>query len=236
MLKNIKIASSTLLLALYANWQGSWRGDKQDDICLKIIFSKHFMAMGVSATGLRSFKVDTFGFFGTGIISAVFQPIGTLWTFKERLNKLILIGTTYQRSKNERSLVLDRFNQAKLNKPISKQALKRWFSDEYLEKNPATYDHFMQILNKNPLDHQNFLKAYELFATHKDDIQSIQKIMTKTLVMTGSKDEGSTPFMSKELVKDLPNSNYMEIMNGKHLCSIEYADDVNIKIKNFITN
>ena len=28
----------------------------------------------------------------------------------------------------------------------------------------------------------------------------------------------------------------MEIMNGKHLCSIEYADDVNMKIKNFITN
>ena len=69
---------------------------------------------------------------------------------KQKVNKLILIGTTYQRSKDERSLVLDRFNQAKLNKPISKQALKRWFSDEYLEKNPATYDLFMKILNKNP--------------------------------------------------------------------------------------
>jgi pimeloyl-ACP methyl ester carboxylesterase len=180
---------------------------------------------------LKLTKINLIGFSLGSLIALNF----TL-SFKERLNKLILIGTTYQRSKNERSLVLDRFNQAKLNKPISKQALKRWFSDEYLKKNPTTYDHFMKILDKNPSDHQNFLKAYELFATHEDDIQSIQKIMTKTLVMTGSKDEGSTPFMSKELVKDLPNSNYMEIMNGKHLCSIEYADDVNIRIKNFITN
>ena len=110
---------------------------------------------------LKLTKVNLIGFSLGSLIALDF----TL-SFKERLNKLILIGTTYKRSKDERSLVLDRFNQAKLNKPISKQALKRWFSDEYLEKNPATYDHFMQILNKNPLDHQNFLKAYELFANH----------------------------------------------------------------------
>ena len=52
--------------------------------------------------------------------------------------------------------------------------------------------------------------------------------------MTGSNDLGSSPVMSKELVKDLTNSSYIEIKNGKHLCSIECADDVNIKIKNFI--
>ena len=132
---------------------------------------------------------------------------------------------------------MDRYNQAKLNKPISKQALKRWFSDKYLEKNPKTYDLFMNILNKKPEDHKNFLKAYELFANHNDDVSnSIQKIDRKTLVMTGSDDVGSSPAMSKELVKDLVNSSYIEIKNGKHLCSIECADDVNMNIKNFINN
>ena len=70
--------------------------------------------------------------------------------FQKKVEKLILIGTTYKRSMKERSLVLDRYNQAKLNKPISKQALKRWFSDKYLEENPKTYDLFMKILNKKP--------------------------------------------------------------------------------------
>ena len=86
------------------------------------------------------------------------------------------------------------------------------------------------------MDHQNFLKAYDLFANHVDNKHSIQEIKTKTLVMTGSNDLGSTPNMSKELVKDITNSSYIEIQNGKHLCSIECADDVNINIKNFIKN
>ena len=88
--------------------------------------------------------------------------------YQEKIEKLILIGTTYKRTDQERSLVLDRYNQAKLNKPISKQALKRWFSNKYLENNPKTYDLFINILNKKPEDHKNFIKAYELFANHKD--------------------------------------------------------------------
>ena len=155
---------------------------------------------------------------------------------EDKIDKLILIGTTYKRSREEKSLVIDRYNQAKLNKPISKQALKRWFTDEYLEKNPKTYDLFMDILNKNSVDHKNFLKAYELFANHEDNTQVIQNITSKTLVMTGSDDPGSTPAMSKELTKNLANSRYVEIKNGKHLCSIECADDVNMNIRNFIIN
>ena len=54
--------------------------------------------------------------------------------------------------------------------------------------------------------------------------------------MTGSDDSGSTPAMSKELTKNLANSRYVEIKNGKHLCSIECADDVNMNIRNFIIN
>jgi hypothetical protein len=33
----------------------------------------------------------------------------------------------------------------------------------------------MNILNKKPEDHKNFLKAYELFANHKDDILLFKK-------------------------------------------------------------
>ena len=146
------------------------------------------------------------------------------------------MGTTYQRTDEERSRVLDRFEQAKLNKPISRQALKRWFSDKYLDENPKIYNEFMNILNKKPKDHNNFLKAYKLFANHRDDIELIKKIETKTLIMTGSDDPGSTVAMSKSLSKDLVNSKFVEVKNGKHLCSIECADDVNINLKNFIYN
>ena len=180
---------------------------------------------------LKIEKINLIGFSLGSLIALDFSS-----HFQKKVEKLILIGTTYKRSNQERSLVLDRYNQAKLNMPISKQALKRWFSDKYLEDNPKTYDLFMNILNKKPDDHKNFLKAYELFANHYDDLGAIKKIDRKTLVMTGSDDVGSTPAMSKELVKDLINSTYIEIKNGKHLCSIECVDDVNMNIKNFINN
>ena len=54
--------------------------------------------------------------------------------------------------------------------------------------------------------------------------------------MTGTDDSGSTVAMSESLSKDLVNSKFVEVKNGKHLCSIECADDVNMKIKNFINN
>ena len=74
------------------------------------------------------------------------------------------------------------------------------------------------------------------FANHQDDIDTIKNIKTKTLIMTGSNDTGSTVQMSKSLSSDLTNSSFIEIKNGKHLCSIECADDVNINLKNFIDN
>ena len=180
---------------------------------------------------LKIEKINLVGFSLGSLIALDFSS-----RYQEKIDKLILIGTTYKRSDQERSLVLERYNQAKLNKPISKQALKRWFSDKYLENNPETYNLFINLLNKKPDDHKNFLKAYELFANHYDKFEDIKKIDRKTLVMTGSDDTGSTPAMSKDLVKDLVNSTYIEIQNGKHLCSIECADDVNINIKNFINN
>jgi pimeloyl-ACP methyl ester carboxylesterase len=64
----------------------------------------------------------------------------------------------------------------------------------------------------------------------------IKNIKTKTLVMTGSDDLGSTIEMSKSLSNDLINSSFTVINNGKHLCSIECADDVNINLRNFINN
>ena len=176
-------------------------------------------------------KINLVGFSLGSLIALDFAS-----NYQDKVNKLILIGTTYKRSEAERALVLDRYNQAKLNKPISKQALKRWFSDNYLENNPSTYDLFMKILTKEPEDHKNFLKAYELFANYQDSPEKVKKIKTNTLIIAGSEDTGSTPNMSKNLNKDIQNSQYLEIKNGKHFTTIEYADEVNNAIMKHLNN
>ena len=179
-------------------------------------------------------SLDKFHLVGFSIGSLI--ALNFAANFKKKLNSLTLIATTYKRNEKQRQEVIDRVNLAKLNKPISHLALKRWFTDNYLEKNPNIYEEFMKILTKDDEEHKNFIKAYELFAYYNDDVEIIKKISTKTLVMTGSIDPGSTTEMSKKLSNDLNNSSYIEINNGKHLCSIECADDVNINIKKFIEN
>ena len=179
-------------------------------------------------------SLDKFHLVGFSIGSLI--ALNFAANFEKKLNSLTLIATTYKRNEKQRQEVIDRVNLAKLNKPISHLALKRWFTDKYLEKNPNIYEEFMKILTKDDEEHKNFIKAYELFAYYNDDVEIIKKISTKTLVMTGSIDPGSTPEMSKKLSNDLNNSSYIEINNGKHLCSIECADDVNINIKKFIEN
>ena len=153
--------------------------------------------------------------------------------YNERLDSLTLLCSVFQRSKEQQQIVNDRFELSKKSKSLSRQALKRWFTDKYLEKNPRIYEEITSMLEQNNM--KNFLKVYELFVKHKDD-EKFDSIKTKTLVITGENDAGSTPEMSKNLSKKITNSKLKIVNNGKHLCSIECADDVNNIIKDHIKN
>ena len=59
---------------------------------------------------LKIEKINLVGFSLGSLIALDFSS-----HFQNKVEKLILIGTTYKRSDQERSLVLDRYNQAKLN-------------------------------------------------------------------------------------------------------------------------
>ncbi len=151
--------------------------------------------------------------------------------FNDRLQSLILLGSIYKRSEQQQKIVNDRFNQAKKELKLSKQALKRWFTDKYLKSNPNTYEKISTILSANNMP--NFLNVYKLFVNHKND-ENFEKIKVNSLIMTGEHDVGSTIEMSKELHIIIKNSELKIIKDGKHLCGIECADDVNLAIKNFV--
>lgn len=153
--------------------------------------------------------------------------------FNERLESLTLLCSIFKRNQEQQQIVKDRFELAKKSKSLSKQALKRWFTDDYLEKNPNIYEKISLILEENNME--NFLKVYQLFVNHEDN-EKFENINTKTLVMTGEGDIGSTPEMSKNLSNIINNSEVKIISKGKHLCSIECADDVNMAIKKHIQN
>jgi len=151
----------------------------------------------------------------------------------DRLYSLIIHGSIYKRTEDQKRVVISRWNVAKLNRPASKRStLARWLTENYVKKNPQIYKEIYSLLEKN--DHKNFLKSYEPFVHYQDDDAMIKKINVKTLITTGENDVGSTPEMSRNLSKVIQGSKFVEIKKGKHLCSIECADDVNIIFNNFI--
>tara|TARA_B100000029_G_scaffold32508_1_gene31037 strand:- start:138 stop:929 length:792 start_codon:yes stop_codon:yes gene_type:complete len=151
----------------------------------------------------------------------------------DKLSSLIIHGSIYKRTEEQKRVVKNRFEVAKMNRPASKQAaLRRWLSEEFLKKNPNIYKKIYSILEQNK--RLDFLKCYEIFVNYADDDNLLKKINSNTLITTGENDVGSTPEMSRNLSKMIQKSKFTEIKKGKHLCSIECADDVNITFKKFI--
>ena len=178
---------------------------------------------------INELKIDKIHLVGFSIGSLIARNFAT--KYNDRLQSLILLGSIYKRSEQQQEIINQRFEQAKKELKLSRQALKRWFTDKYLENNPDTYEKISSILSGNNM--VNFLKVYELFVKHKND-EDFEKINTKTLIMTGEYDIGSTIEMSKQLNNLIKDSELKIIKDGKHLCGIECADEVNLFIKKFI--
>ena len=177
---------------------------------------------------LKFEKIHLVGFSIGSLIARNFAS-----NYNNRLESLTLLCSVFQRSKEQQQTVNDRFELSKKSRSLSKKALKRWFTDSYIIKNPNIYEKICSMLEENNME--NFLKVYQLFVKHQDN-EKFENIKIKTLIMTGENDIGSTPEMSKNLSKKILNSKVKIASNGKHLCSIECADDVNNAIKEFIKN
>ena len=96
---------------------------------------------------LQFLKIDKINLIGFSLGSLIALDFAS--KFQDKLKSTnTVIATTYKRTVEQRALVIERFEQAKLNKPISKQALRRWFTDKYLNDHPEIYDQFIKILTK----------------------------------------------------------------------------------------
>ena len=151
----------------------------------------------------------------------------------DRLCSLILHGSIYKRTEEQNRVVQNRYELIKMNKPVAKQsALRRWFTESFINNNAEIYKKIYLILDKN--EHKNLLKSYKIFVYYKDDDNMIKKIEVNTLITTGENDVGSTPEMAKNLSSQIKNSKFIKIKKGKHLCNIECDKDFNTILEKFI--
>jgi (E)-2-((N-methylformamido)methylene)succinate hydrolase len=179
---------------------------------------------------LKIKKIHLVGFSLGSLIARDFASLHS-----DRLSSLTIFGTVYRRSEDEKRQIINRYETMKKNKNISKKrALERWFTEEFIKKNPNIYKKIYSMLENN--NHDTWLKVYKLFVYHQDDDMSIKQINAKSLIITGENDIGSKPIMSENLSKLINGSQFKVIKKGKHLCNIECAEVFNIILKEFIDN
>ena len=178
-----------------------------------------------------SLNIDKFHLVGFSLGSLIARDFASLYS--TRLSSLTIFGTVYKRSEDEKRQILNRYEMMKLKKDITKKrAIYRWFTEKFINNNPEIYKKIYAMLENT--NHDTWLKIYKLFVHHEDDDESIKKITSNTLVLTGRDDIGSKPKMSEEISKLITRSKCKIIENGRHLCNIECAKDFNLTIKKFI--
>ena len=105
-------------------------------------------------------KIHLVGFSLGALIAREFASI-----HNDRLCSLILHGSIYKRTEDQKRVVINRWNVAKLNRLASKKAaLRRWFTEDFTKKNPEIYKKIYSLLEKN--DNKNFLKIILTLSAH----------------------------------------------------------------------
>ena len=173
-------------------------------------------------------KIHLVGFSLGSLIARDFAALHS-----DRLSSLTIFGTVYKRTEDEKKVVINRYEMMKKNKDVTKKrALGRWFTEEFIKKNPLIYKKIYEMLENNK--HENWLKVYKLFVYHEDDDISIRQIKANSLIITGENDIGSKPVMSENISKVIQGSKFKIIKKGKHLCNIECSENFNLTIKEFV--
>jgi len=172
-------------------------------------------------------KINIVGFSIGALIAQHFTE-----KFYDKINKLVLIGSVYQRSDKQIETVQKRYNEALNGASITNDSIKRWFSESYLNNNPQVYDFFYNLLERK--NNQNFLPAYKIFVNSDKYQINYSNFKMPTLIMTGENEVGSTPLMSEGISKEIKNSNLYIIKNAKHGATIEQANVVNEQLNKFL--
>jgi (E)-2-((N-methylformamido)methylene)succinate hydrolase len=175
-------------------------------------------------------RLSLVGFSFGGLIAQSFAAANL-----ERIDRLVLMNTVYDRSPDERAQVMGRLEKAEREGPqsITDAAIARWFSPEYASANPSVIDSIEARLRGN--DAESFLAAYEAFATADEAlIGKLADFPRPALVMTGELDTGSTPAMARALAASMPNAESFILPGGRHMMPVERADDVNARLMEFL--
>ena len=155
--------------------------------------------------------------------------------FPERVLSVGLLSTVAGRSDEDKQKVWNVISDLK-NKGVEKtlkNLTSRWFTDDFIEKNPDLVSRRLkQVIDT---DKDVFINVFKIYA-ETEMISWLKDIKKPCLFMTGENDGGCTPFHNKKMSNEVKDSKLVIIPEVKHSFLIEAPEQIANNLIEFIKN
>jgi pimeloyl-ACP methyl ester carboxylesterase len=144
----------------------------------------------------------------------------------ERVRSLTLVSSVADRSPEQRAAVRERLARARDAYPESVElAVERWFSPAWRAREPELADEVRATLLANDL--RSYLACYAVFAEADAELwPRLPELAAPTLAITGARDTGSTPAMTRALADRIPAARAVVVDDAGHLLALERPDEL----------
>jgi (E)-2-((N-methylformamido)methylene)succinate hydrolase len=151
----------------------------------------------------------------------------------ERVRRLILLSAVAGRSAEEREGVQARLAilQEQGVAAITGAAQERWFTPDFIARNPDLVARRMRQLQENHAP--SYAAAYTVFST-SDLGDSLHAIRAPTLIATGEHDVGSNPRMALFMHAQITGSKLEILPNLRHSILVEAPELVTRLVRGFL--
>ena len=155
--------------------------------------------------------------------------------FPERVLSVGLLSTVAGRSDEDKQKVWNVISDLK-DKGVEqtlKNLTNRWFTDNFIEKNPDLVSRRLkQVIDT---DKDVFINVFKIYA-ETEMISWLKDIKKPCLFMTGENDGGCTPVHNKKMSNEIKDSKLVIIPEVKHSFLIEAPDQIANNLIEFIEN
>ena len=155
--------------------------------------------------------------------------------FPERVLSVGLLSTVAGRSDEDKQKVWSVISDLK-DKGVEqtlKNLTNRWFTDNFIEKNPDLVSRRLkQVIDT---DKDVFINVFKIYA-ETEMISWLKDIKKPCLFMTGENDGGCTPYHNKKMSNEVKDSKLVIIPEVKHSFLIEAPEQIANNLIEFIEN
>jgi 3-oxoadipate enol-lactonase len=117
-------------------------------------------------------------------------------------------------------------------KPFAVSAVERWFTPDFLKSSPSVADAVKGWIESTPVS--GFLGACH--AIPKVDTRgTLASLEVPILIVVGSEDPGTPPWMSEALKASAPAASLVKLERLRHLCNLEDPEAFNRTVDDFYT-